>query len=78
MQIEKGKIFNISIETDTVCNVLPIPVDINGPVIVKLKLHLRYWGYVYFEPCVQQEYNKLSTISKEKTSFMKISPLPIV
>ena len=38
MQIEKGKIFNISIETDTVCNVLPIPVDINGPVIASFEI----------------------------------------
>ena len=35
MQKEKGK---IPVETDTVCNLLPIPVDINGPVIASFEI----------------------------------------
>ena len=44
----KENICNIPVETDTVCNVLPRPVNNNGLVIVKLKRHLRYRGYAYF------------------------------
>ena len=44
--MEKGNICNIPIETDTVCNVLPKPVNNNGPALVKLKRHLRYRVYV--------------------------------
>ena len=43
----KEKICNISAETDTPCNVLQEPVNSNGLVLVKLKRHLRYRGYVY-------------------------------
>ena len=43
----KGKVCNISVETDTPCNVLPGPVNSNGLVLVKLKRHLRCRGYVY-------------------------------
>ena len=38
----KGDICNIPLETDTVCNVLPRPINNNGLVLVKLKRHLRY------------------------------------
>ena len=46
----KGNICNIPVETDTGCNVLPRPINNNELVTVKRKLHLRYGGYVYFEP----------------------------
>ena len=46
----KGNICNVPIETESVCNVLPKPVNNNGLIIVKLKCHLRYRGQVYFEP----------------------------
>ena len=35
---------------ESVCNVLPRPINSNGLIIVKLMLHLRYRGLVYFEP----------------------------
>ena len=41
---------NILVETDTVCNMLPRPINNNRLVLVKLKRYLRYRGYVYFEP----------------------------
>ena len=74
-----GNVCNIPVENDAACNVLPRPVNKKGLVIVKLKRHLRYRGYVCFESVrPHQQYMKLSTISKEKASFMKIFPFPMV
>ena len=42
-----GNVCNIPVENDAVCNVLPRPVNKKG--LVKLKRHLRYRGYVYFQ-----------------------------
>ena len=42
----KGNICNIRVETDTISNVLPRPVNNNGLVLAKLKRHLRYKRYV--------------------------------
>ena len=44
-----GNVCNIPVENDAGCNVLPRPVNKKGLVIVKLKRHLRYRGYVCFE-----------------------------
>ena len=46
----KGNICNVPTETESVSNVLPRPINNNGLIIVKLKLHLRYRGHVYFQP----------------------------
>ena len=45
----KGSICNISIETASICNILPRPTDLKGLIVVKLKRDLQYTGYVYFE-----------------------------
>ena len=37
------------VETETVCNVFPRPVNNNGLVLVKLKCNLKYQEYVYFQ-----------------------------
>ena len=67
----KGNICNIPVETDTVCNVLPRPVNNNGPVLVKLKHHLRYRGYVYFEPVRPSATYEALNYLKRKNKFYK-------
>ena len=77
----KRNICNIPVETDTVCNVLPRPVNNNGLVLVKLKRYLRYWRYVYFKPIRPSAISaiyELSTILKEKATFIKIFLFPMV
>ena len=68
----KGNISNIPVEADAVCIKLPWPANNNGLVLAKLKSQLRYQGYVYFEPVRPSAIMKLWTISKEKTTFIKI------
>ena len=46
----KGNICNVSVETESVSNVLPRPVNNNELIIVKFKRHLRYRGHVHFKP----------------------------
>ena len=76
----KRNICNIPVETDTVCNVLPRPVNNNELVLVKLKCHLRNRGYAYFEPvCPSVIYEALDYLKKKKKkSFIKIFPFPMV
>ena len=46
----KGSIYNVPIATESVCNVLPRPVNNNGLITVQLKRHLRYRRQVYLKP----------------------------
>ena len=46
----KGSICNIPVsEFNVNCNILPIPADSNGLIIVKLKQKLEYKGHLVFE-----------------------------
>ena len=65
----KESICNIPVETDTVCNVLPRPVNNNGFVIVKLKRHLRYRWYAYFEPVRPSAIYEALNYLKRKNKF---------
>ena len=60
-----------NLEADTVCNVLPIPLNNNGFVIVKLKPHLRYRGYVYNEPVRPSSVHEALNYLKRKNNFLK-------
>ena len=67
----KGSIWNIRVETDTVFNVLPRPINNNGLVLVKLKCHLRY-QYAYFEPAgLSAIYEALNYLKKKNNKFYK-------
>ena len=69
-----GDICNIPLETDTVYNVLPKPINNNGLVLAKLKRHLRYWGYVYFEPvCPSAIYEALNYLKRKNKFYKDIS-----
>ena len=70
----KGNILNVPIETESICNVLPRPVNNNGFIIVKLKRHLRYCGHVYSEP-VQPEsiYAALNFLKSNNKFYEDIS-----
>ena len=65
----KGNICNIPVETDTVPNMLPRPVNNNGLVIIKLKRHLRYWGYAYFEQARPSAIYEALNYLKRKNKF---------
>ena len=67
----KGNICNVALETDTVCNVLPRHINNNGLVFVKLKRHLRYRGYVYFEPVRPSVIYEALNYLKRKNKFYK-------
>ena len=67
----KGNICNVPLETDTVCNVLPRHINNNGLVFVKLKRHLRYRGYVYFEPVRPSVIYEALNYLKRKNKFYK-------
>ena len=67
----KGNICNVPIETESVCIVLPRPVDNNGLIKVKLKRHLRYRRHVYFEPGRPESLYAVLKYLKKKTNFMK-------
>ena len=45
----KGNIINVAINTENICNILPRSCDSNGLTIVKLKRHMKYRGYIFFE-----------------------------
>ena len=46
----KGSICNIPVsEFNVNCNILPIPTDSNGLIIVKLKQRMEYKGHLVFE-----------------------------
>lgn len=47
---EQGNICNIQIEDGNICNTQPRPANSNGLVIVKLKLDLKFYGNIHFEP----------------------------
>ena len=66
-----GNICNIPVKTDMVCNVLPRPINNNGLVLVKLKRHLRYQGYVYFEPVRPSAIYEALNYLKRKNKFYK-------
>ena len=53
------------------CNVLPRPVNNNGLVLVKLKRHLRYRGYVYFEPVLPWAIYEALNYLKRKSKFYR-------
>ena len=67
----KGNICNIPAETETVCNVLPRPINNNEHILIKLKRHLRYRGYVYFEPVRPSTTYKALNYLKRKNNFYK-------
>ena len=67
----KGNICNIPVETDTVRNVLSRPVNNNGLVLVKLKRHVKYRGYVYFEPVRSSGIYEALSYLKGKNKFYK-------
>ena len=46
----KGKIWNITVETNDIANALPRGADSNGLIIVKINQKLSYRGHVYLEP----------------------------
>ena len=46
----KGTIYNVTLVSVDICNVLPRPAGSNGLIVVKLKRNPKYRGYVYFEP----------------------------
>ena len=46
----KGKIRNITVETNDIANVLPRGADSNGLIFVKINQKLSYRGHVYLEP----------------------------
>ena len=72
----KGNICNVPIETQSVCNVLPKPVNNNGLIIVKLKCHLRYRGQVYFEPVwLESIYAALNYLKNNNKFYEDISVL---
>ena len=50
---------------------LPRPLSNNGLVLVKLKRHLRYRGYVYFEPVRSSEIYEALNYLKRKSKFCK-------
>ena len=70
----KGNVCNVPIETESICNVLPRPVNNNGLIIVKLKRHLSCCGHVYFEP-VQPEslYAALNYLKSNNKFYEDIS-----
>ena len=64
----------MSVETDTVWNVLSRPVNNNGLVIVKLKRYLRYRGYAYFEPVRPSvTYEALNYLKRKNKFYEDIS-----
>ena len=65
----KGNICNVPIETESVYNVLPRPVNNNGLIIVKLKHHLRYRGHVYFEHVRPESIYAALNYLKHKNKF---------
>ena len=67
----KGNICNIPVETDTVFNALPRPINNNGLVLVKRKRHLRYRGYVYFERVLPSAIYEALNYLKRKNKFYK-------
>ena len=67
----KENICNIPVETDTNCNVLPRPINNNGFVLVKLKRHLKYGGYVYFQPVRPSAMYEALNYLKRKNKFYK-------
>ena len=67
----KGNICNITVQTETVGNVLPRPINNNGLVLVKLKRHLRYRGYVCFEPVRPSAIYEALNYLKRKNKFYK-------
>ena len=73
----KRNIGNIPVETDTICNVLPRPVNNNGLVLVKLKRYLRYWGYVYFKlvrpSVISAIYEALNYLKRKSNLYKDIS-----
>ena len=70
----KGKHMHISVGTDTVWNVLASTVNNKELVIDKLKRHLRYRGYVYFEPvCPSAIYEVLNYLKRKKKFYGDIS-----
>ena len=50
---------------------LPRPVNNNGLVLVKPKRHLRYRGYVYFEPVRPSAIYEALSYLKRKNKFYK-------
>ena len=46
----KGKIWNITVETNDIANVLPRGADSNGLIFVKINQKLSYRGHVYLQP----------------------------
>ena len=45
----KGAICIVTIEAETICNILPRGIDRNGLLLLKLKRKLCYRGHVLFE-----------------------------
>ena len=45
----KGAMCNVPVEADSICNILPRPIDSNGLVLVKLKRKVSYRGHVLCE-----------------------------
>ena len=64
----KGAMFNVPIETDNICTILPRGIDSNGLILLKLKRKLCYRGHVLFEPVrpdvVKETLNYLKQIKK--------------
>ena len=45
----KGAIFNIPVECDQTCNILPCPHERSGIILLKLKRKLESRGHLYFQ-----------------------------
>lgn len=45
----KGAIYNVPVECDQTCNILPRPPERSGITLLKLKRKLEFRGRVYFE-----------------------------
>ena len=67
----KGNVCNIPVQNDTVYNVLTRSANNNGLIIVKLKRHLRYRGYVDFEPVRPSAIYEALNYLKRKSKFFE-------